>query len=457
MAQNSNRRLNGINPLSYIGTNPYTPPDFVDNPRPPTVNDSKNFEIGTFWLDTGSSNPPSIDDLYVLLSLDGGLALWVPFSFSGSNLNTLTGNSGGPVSPTANNINIVGDGTTINIVGNPGTSTLTVSTIGGVAPLLTITGNSGGPVSPTAGNINLQGSGTITVAGNPGTSTLVVTPSGTLATSFPADAGIAVPVLGALNILGGFGISTLGAGNTITITNTDAASSINQVAMQVFTVNGTYTPTANMTYCIIEVVGGGGGGGAAGSIAVAGSSACGGGGGAGGYSRGIFSAATIGVSKAVTIGAGGAGGVAGVGDGASGGTTSVGVLLQATGGGGAFHGAGVVIFCSVFGGSGGVGSGGSVNMNGQPGGASFSGNTQTAVLAASSPNPSGHGGQGGSSYFGAGARSPAINTAGNTVGTNAPGFGGGGSGAVSIGNASGNAAGGNGAAGIVVITEFITL
>lgn len=42
---------------------------------------------------------------------------------------TLTGNSGGAVSPTAGNINVLG-GTGINIVGNPGTSTLTVSTTG---------------------------------------------------------------------------------------------------------------------------------------------------------------------------------------------------------------------------------------------------------------------------------------------------------------------------------------
>ncbi len=39
---------------------------------------------------------------------------------------TLTGNSGGAVSPTLGNINVVGSGS-VNIVGNPGTSTLTVS------------------------------------------------------------------------------------------------------------------------------------------------------------------------------------------------------------------------------------------------------------------------------------------------------------------------------------------
>ena len=45
-------------------------------------------------------------------------------------IETLTGNSGGPVGPDgAFNINVVGDGTTVDVVGNPGTNTLTISTI----------------------------------------------------------------------------------------------------------------------------------------------------------------------------------------------------------------------------------------------------------------------------------------------------------------------------------------
>lgn len=44
---------------------------------------------------------------------------------------TLTGNTGGAVSPTgAGNINVIGDTTTINIVGTPGTNTLTASAAG---------------------------------------------------------------------------------------------------------------------------------------------------------------------------------------------------------------------------------------------------------------------------------------------------------------------------------------
>ena len=48
---------------------------------------------------------------------------------------------------------------------------------GGGSGVLTLTGNSGGAVSTTAGNINVLGSGGIAVAGNPGTSTLTITSS----------------------------------------------------------------------------------------------------------------------------------------------------------------------------------------------------------------------------------------------------------------------------------------
>jgi len=58
--------------------------------------------------------------------------------------------------------------------------------IGGVA---TLTGDSGGAVSPTSGNINILGAGGITVAGNPGTSTLTITGGGSGGLTWNAVAG----------------------------------------------------------------------------------------------------------------------------------------------------------------------------------------------------------------------------------------------------------------------------
>lgn len=48
----------------------------------------------------------------------------------------------------------------------------------GPAAVETLTGNSGGPVGPLLGNISIVGAGGVSVAGNPGISTLTITVSG---------------------------------------------------------------------------------------------------------------------------------------------------------------------------------------------------------------------------------------------------------------------------------------
>ncbi len=216
---------------------------------------------------------------------------------------------------------------------------------------------------------------------------------------------------------------------------------ITKVVTQIFTGNGTYTPTTGMKYCdIICVGGGGGGGGVANSSAL--QIALGGGGGSGGYSRSLVTASTIGVSQAVTVGAAGTAGANTGGNGGNGGTTSVGAIISAAGGtGGAFSisGASVVV-------AGGLGGG-----------------TGTATLA----NAGNDGGSGfgieiaGISGFGAGSylggASPSITCDGGaTPGEAGRSYGAGGSGAVSS-NASGAQAGGAGSSGVVYITEYISV
>jgi len=135
---------------------------------------------------------------------------------------TLTGNTGGVVGPNgADNINIIGDGTTVQVSGNPSTNTLTISAIGS-GEVSTLTGNSGGAISPLAGNIGIEGDGvTITITGNPSTHILTASViSGVIAESFETDSGAATPVLGVLNIIGGKGITTSGTSNTVTVSST---------------------------------------------------------------------------------------------------------------------------------------------------------------------------------------------------------------------------------------------
>lgn len=236
MAFNVNQRLNGLEPLAYAGVNAVQPPDFVTKPRPPNATDSKNFYLGTIWLDvTGYPTVlPQADNIWMLVALIGNQATWV--NFGAGSLTSLTGNTGGPVFPDgADNINVVGDGTTINVAGNPGTHTLTISAIN-MGTVNTLTGNNALPVSPILGNINIVGDGvTIDINGNPGTHTLTASliNSGSYANSFPTDAGTATPALGVLNIIANRAglasgssvfFSAPGAANTVQLNVTDALS-----------------------------------------------------------------------------------------------------------------------------------------------------------------------------------------------------------------------------------------
>jgi hypothetical protein len=108
----------------------------------------------------------------------------------------------------------------------------------------------------------------------------------------------------------------------------------------VFLFSGVYTPSTGLTYATIECLGaGGGGGGAMSTLATPtgnGFVGGGGGGGGGGYSRSLLAAAIIGTAQIpITIGAGGTAGIAqgaGMAHGGTGGTTSFGGLVTAQGG-----------------------------------------------------------------------------------------------------------------------------
>lgn len=231
-----------------------------------------------------------------------------------------------------------------------------------------------------------------------------------------------------------------------------AASSANQAMqlgqatgrllnVQIFTGNGTYTPTAGMSTAIVKAVGGGGAGG--GTAATGASTyAAAGGGASGSYGEGRYTAAQIGASQTITIGAGGASGGAGA-SGGSGGTTSFGTLMSCPGGGGcAASGAATAPFSSSFGAIGAAPTGANiVSAQGAPGG--------VAVVLGGGGALSGPGA--GSPLLGGGGGGPAM-TAGSN-GTAANGYGAGGSG--SCGAVSDIArAGAAGKGGIVIVWEF---
>ncbi len=219
-----------------------------------------------------------------------------------------------------------------------------------------------------------------------------------------------------------------------------ANSPITSVVTQTFIASGTYTPTTGMVFCQIICVSGGGGGGGADSTGAVDS--VGSGGGAGGVAIGIFTAAAIGGTPVVTVGAGGAGGVgiAGSNGGASlvtgvitinGGTGGLSSIAQDVvgGPGGTPIGGGDV---QITGGDGGMGMYiGPASIYGGTGGLNGYGYPSTAVSA-------------GSTAFAGGPGNP-----GN-------GFGSGGGGAVAVTANPGKQNGGAGASGIIYITEYIS-
>lgn len=257
-----------------------------------------------------------------------------------------------------------------------------------------------------------NGASTITIGGNvafSGASTFTATLTGNTAVTFPTS-------------------------GTLATTTANVATSVTQV----FTNTGTYTPTAGMVYCQITAVGAGGGGGS--SVGGVGASA-GGGGGAGETRVGIFSAATIGASQAVTIGAAGIAGTA-AGSGGTGGATSLGALMSCNGGlggspQGSISGNGL---CSSGGAGGSSGSGGDYGMPGNAGLPGISAGSSTSSFS----------GGGAGSYFGGAASGVASQSNGNAGQNSGAGGSGGASSTVSHD-------GGAGGKGAIVIVEFIAV
>lgn len=208
------------------------------------------------------------------------------------------------------------------------------------------------------------------------------------------------------------------------------------VKVQTFSASGTYTPSAGMQFATVRQVGGGGGGG--GSTGGAGGSSAAGGGQSGGYNEKTFTAAQIGASRAVTIGAPGPAGSGG-GNGGNGGGTSFGSLLTCAGGSGGFTGANAIALGlnGALSGSLGSATGGDINIPGEAGGAGI-------VFGGVSGGYSGFGG--GNPFSGRSQQAGPI-----SGGANPPGPGGGGSGgtATTI-----STPGGAGGPGFMVIIEY---
>jgi hypothetical protein len=262
--------------------------------------------------------------------------------------------------------------------------------------------------------------------------------------------------------------ATLTAGSNVTIVNGPGTVTINAtggtgpgfsgINIETFTSSGTYTPPANLAFIVLEAVGGGGAGGGAGTeTAFSTTHSIGGGGASGGYARVELSAAQVGASATVTIGAGGVGAIT---TGPQGGSTSFVCTAGTFSCPGGFGGIrNQRIAGQPMGAQGGLVSTGFAGswdrtFAGQPGGVGFSwsaGSPNRLVQACT--------GAGGESYFGGGGTYDVIweRTVGDITRTGhaGPTAGSGGSGAFVGSNGNVSVLGGNGAPGIVIITEYL--
>lgn len=129
---------------SFYGTPGGISTDYSRQPilskRNPTADDT-SYDIGQLWVNT------AIGEFYGLSRVTSGKADWEILGSSSGSLSTLTGDTGGAISPTAGNINIVGSG---KITTSGSGSTITLDT--------TLDGHAITPyvVGPTGGYSTIQ-------------------------------------------------------------------------------------------------------------------------------------------------------------------------------------------------------------------------------------------------------------------------------------------------------------
>jgi len=185
---------------------------------------------------------------------------WVTIASVVGSLNQLTGNAGIAL-PAAGNINIVGVGT-LSFAGAGSTITGTITP--GTGLIATLTGNSGGALSPTAGNfnilgnnalgINISGAGsTLTVAGIQGSTTqvgvwegatAVETQTGTDATRVVTPASLIPSLLTPY---------VVGAGGAYTTVQSAVTAAQTAGGGVVYVKPGTYIENVTMTQGVILV------------------------------------------------------------------------------------------------------------------------------------------------------------------------------------------------------------
>jgi|SRR5271165_4312872 len=175
-------KLSGLNPLAYMGVEPTQPPQLVIYDFVPTVNDYRNFNLGTLWL----VYPSNAQTLWMLISVADFQATWVQLWPNG-------GGGGGATEFPTNSGTAIEVGGVLNILGD-------------------------GVAVTTSG------------AGN----TVTITALGDIGTTYVTNAGDAVPSAGILKIFGGTNINTSGTSNVVTVNLDDSITLAGNLVVEGF-------------------------------------------------------------------------------------------------------------------------------------------------------------------------------------------------------------------------------
>ena len=185
--------------------------------RAPLTSDFQ-YPIGQQWIDELAGNA------YILVSVAASSADWILTAATSGTIDTLTGDSGGAISPSADNINLLGTANQITTTGTTATITFSVpATFIAPGSIESTTTTSVGTNLDVAGNSLLTGTLGVTGASSLGALTQVGTASingsGSATTSIGSIAG------GNITITGGAATTTaiVGSGGTIHI-GADAAA-----------------------------------------------------------------------------------------------------------------------------------------------------------------------------------------------------------------------------------------
>ena len=186
----------------------YAPKSIIAK-RAPTSGDT-GYDLGQQWVDKINGN------VYVLSSVAAGAADWELLGGSSSSLSTLTADSGGALSPSGGNINILGTANQITTTGSGSTITLSIPNAA-IAPgsmVVTTTLSSAGAttLATTGASVNTFGNatGATSVTITSGTGGIALASTGTGDITLDSDDTLLIDADGVLELNSSAGAISIG-------------------------------------------------------------------------------------------------------------------------------------------------------------------------------------------------------------------------------------------------------